>query len=149
MFDPSSRALLRQAPDLPGLDPEALDELLTAAHIELSTIRLLARDGEPGAASEVIDRVRRLASTFEAYVALDLRPEQTRAAAFVAASAHQVLGRIRESGTHRLTVVSSDTISSTISATLLFLIADRAADAAEVAGQLETRKNRVAQGLGA
>ncbi|MFW2854108.1 hypothetical protein ACM61V_19740 [Sphingomonas sp. TX0543] len=139
MFDSSSRALLRQAPDLPGLDPEALDELLTAAHIELSTIRLLAREGEPGAASEVIDRVRRLASTFEAYVALDLRPEQTRAAAFVAASAHQVLGRIRESGTRRLTVVSSDTISSTISATLLFLIADRAADAAEVAGQLRAR----------
>lgn len=45
MFDSSSRALLRQAPDLPGLDPEALDELLTAAHIELSTIRLLAREG--------------------------------------------------------------------------------------------------------
>ena len=39
MFDPSSRALLRQAPDLPGLDPEALDELLTAAHIELSSDR--------------------------------------------------------------------------------------------------------------
>lgn len=139
MFDPSSRALLRQAPDLPGLDPEALDELLTAAHIELSTIRLLAKEGEPSVASEAIDRVRRLASTFEAYVALDLRPEQTRAAAFVAASAHQVLGRIRESGAHRLTVVSSDTISSTISATLLFLIADRAADAAEVAGQLRAR----------
>ena len=139
MFDPSSRALLRQAPDLPGLDPEVLDELLTAAHIELATARLLAKEGEPGAASEVIDRVRRLASTFEAYVALDLRPEQTRAAAFVAASAHQVLGRIREAAPDRPTVVSSDTIGSAISATLLFLIADRAADAAEVAGQLRAR----------
>ena len=38
MFDSSSRALLRQASDLPGLDPEALDELLTAAHIELSSV---------------------------------------------------------------------------------------------------------------
>lgn len=46
MFDPSSRALLREAPDLPGLDPETLDELLTAAHIELATVRLLSREGE-------------------------------------------------------------------------------------------------------
>jgi hypothetical protein len=110
LFDPSSRALLRQAPDLPGLDPETLDELLTAAHIELATLRLLSREGEPEAASEVLDRVRRLASTFEAYVALDLRPEQTRAAAFVAASAHQILSRVREIVSGRPTVVSSDAI---------------------------------------
>ncbi|PJO49118.1 DEAD/DEAH box helicase [Ochrobactrum sp. MYb29] len=142
MFDPSSRALLREAPDLPGLDPETLDELLTAAHIELATVRLLSREGEPEPASGVIDRVRRLASTFEAYVALNLRPEQTRAAAFVAASAHQILSRVRETALGRPTVVSSDAIGSSISATLLFLVADRAADAAEVAGQLRARGER-------
>lgn len=139
MFDPSSRALLRQAPDLPGLDPEILDELLTAAHIELATVRLQAREEDPAALSDVIDRVRRLASTFEAYVALDLRPEQTRAAAFVAASAHQVLGRVRSLASDRPSLVSGDAIGSVISATLLFLIADRAADAAEVAAQLRAR----------
>ena len=53
MFDPSSRALLREAPDLPGLDPETLDELLTAAHIELATVRLLSREGESEPASGV------------------------------------------------------------------------------------------------
>lgn len=139
MFDPSSRDLLRQAPDLRGLDPGTLDELLTAAHIELATVRLLSGEGAADAASEVIDRVRRLASTFEAYVALNLRPEQTRAAAFVAASAHQILSRVRAAVSDRPTVASSDAIGSTISATLLFLIADRAADAAEVAGQLRAR----------
>ncbi|WCR00077.1 hypothetical protein [Paracoccus aestuarii] len=139
MFDPSSRALLREAPDLPGLDPETLDELLTAAHIELATVRLRSREDGTGSISDVVDRVRRLASTFEAYVALNLRPEQTRAAAFVAASAHQILSRVRESAADRPTIVSSDAISSIISATLLFLIADRAADAAEVATQLRAR----------
>lgn len=142
MFDPSSRALLQQAPDLPGLDPETLDELLTAAHIELATVRLLSREGEPEAISEVLDQVRRLASTFEAYVVLNLRPEQTRAAAFVAASAHQILSRIRERAMDRPTVVSSDAIGSSISATLLFLIAGRAADAAEVASQLRAKGER-------
>lgn len=136
MFDPSSRALLRQAPDLRDLDPATIDELLTAAHVELATIRLQSRKDEPGTESDVIDQVRRLASTFEAYVALDLRPEQTRAAAFVAASAHQILSRVRESALDRPTTIWSDAISSSVSATLLFLIADRAADAAEVAGQL-------------
>src|SRR5690606_28900175 len=90
-------------------------------------------------ASDVLDRVRRLASTFEAYVALNLRPEQTRAAAFVAASAHQILSRLRGLALNRPTLVSSDAIGSLISATLLFLIADRAADAAEVAGQLRAK----------
>lgn len=139
MFDPSSRVLLRQAPDLPGLDPEILDEILTAAHIELATVRLL---GASAITSDVIDRVRRLASTFEAYVALNLRPEQTRAAAFVAASAHQILSRVREAALDRPTLVSGDAVGASISATLLFLIADRAADAAEVAGQLRARGER-------
>jgi superfamily II DNA/RNA helicase len=116
--------------------------LLTAAHIELATVRLLSRKDEPEPASDVIDRVRRLASTFEAYVALNLRPEQTRAAAFVAASAHQILSRVREIALDRPTVVSGDAIGSSISAMLLFLIADRAADAAEVAGQLRARGER-------
>ncbi|ATF93800.1 DEAD/DEAH box helicase [Cedecea neteri] len=142
MFDPSSRALLREAPDLPGLDPETLDELLTAAHIELATVRLMSHEGEPEVMSDVLDRVRRLASTFEAYVALNLRPEQTRAAAFVAASAHQILSRVRETILDRPTVVSSDALGSSISATLLFLIAGRAADAAEVASQLRAKGER-------
>lgn len=139
MFDSSSRALLREAPDLPGLDPETLDELLTEAHIELATMRVRSQEAGTAETGEVLDRVRRLASTFEAYVALDLRPEQTRAAAFVAGSAHQILSRVREAAVDRPTVVSSDAIGSAISATLLFLIADRAADAAEVAVQLRAR----------
>jgi hypothetical protein len=42
VFDPNSRKLLRSAPELPALDPSTLDELLTEAHIELATVRLLA-----------------------------------------------------------------------------------------------------------
>ncbi|SQA96920.1 Uncharacterised protein [Cedecea neteri] len=125
-----------------ALNPETLDELLTAAHIELATVRLMSHEGEPEVMSDVLDRVRRLASTFEAYVALNLRPEQTRAAAFVAASAHQILSRVRETILDRPTVVSSDALGSSISATLLFLIAGRAADAAEVASQLRAKGER-------
>lgn len=142
MFDTSSRLLLRGAPDLPGLDPETLDELLTAAYIELATVRLMPKQGGDASDADVFDRVRRLASTFEAYVALNLRPEQIRAAAFVAGTAHQILSRLREPRPNQPTLVSSDAIGSAISATLLFLIADRAADAAEVATQLRAKDER-------
>ncbi|CAN1576271.1 DEXHc_Ski2 domain containing protein [Paracoccaceae bacterium] len=139
MFDESSRRLLRSAPDLPGLNAETLDELLTEAHIELATIRSSPSDQDAERSSELLGRVRRLASTFEAYVALDLRPDQTRAAAFVAASAHQILARFFNRQADRPTLLSSDAVGATLTSTLLFLIADRAADAAEAAVQLRAR----------
>ena len=142
MFDASSRMLLRGAPDLPDLDPETLDELLTAAHIELATVRLVSEQVGDASDTDVFDRVRRLASTLEAYVALNLRPEQIRAAAFVAGTAHQILFRLRARQPDQPTLVSSDAIGSAISATLLFLIADRVADAAEAAAQLRAKGER-------
>lgn len=135
MFDSSSRTLLRGAPDLPDLDPDTLDELLTEAYIELATARLISESGDDVLNTDVFDRVRRLASTYEAYVALNIRPDQSSAAAFVSGTAHQILSRSRETRSQP-TLLSSDAIGSEISATLLFLIADRAADAAETAAQL-------------
>jgi superfamily II DNA/RNA helicase len=111
---------------------------LTEAHIELATARLISANGDERSNTGVFDRVRRLASTYEAYVALNLRPEQSSAAAFVSGTAHQILSRSRETRSQP-TLLSSDAIGSTISATLLFLIADRAADAAEIAAQLRAK----------
>lgn len=136
MFDDSSRRLLRSAPDLPGLDAETLDELLTTAYVELVTIRTAVADEDQTRFSELFDRVRRLASTFEAYVALNVRPDQSQAAAFVSASAHQIIARTFNQQTDKPTLLSSDAIGATLASTLLFLIADRAADSAEAATQL-------------
>lgn len=136
MFDESSRRLIRSAPSLPGLDANVLDELLTEAHIELATIRVEIVGEDEVRRGILLDRVRRLAATFEAYVALGLQLERTQAAAFVAASAHQIIAGATGSRTEGPTLLSSDAISSSISSTLLFLIADRAADAAEAASKL-------------
>jgi hypothetical protein len=136
MFDESSRRLIRTAPNLPGLGAEMLDELLTEAHIELATIRVEILGEDEVRRNILLDKVRRLATTFEAYVALDLQPARTQAAAFVAASAHQVIARATDGRAVGPTLLSSDAVSSTIASTLLFLIADRAADAAEAASKL-------------
>ena len=136
MFDESSRRLIRSAPDLPGLGAEVLDELLTEAHVELATIRLEILGEDASRRSILLDKVRRLAATFEAYVALELQSARTQAAAFVAASAHQIIARAAHPGAEGPTLLSSDAVSSAIASTLLFLIADRAADAAEAASNL-------------
>ncbi|APO82540.1 DEAD/DEAH box helicase [Pseudomonas putida] len=145
MFDSRTRQLLRNAPELSDLDPETIDELLTEAHVELATARLASQD-DFESQPETFIKVRRLASTFEAFVALNLRPEQMRSAAFVAGTAHQILTQRRIRRPDQPTLLSSDAVDSTISATLLFLIADRAADAAEIASCLsvigETREVR-------
>ncbi|APX90370.1 DEAD/DEAH box helicase [Brevirhabdus pacifica] len=139
MFDDSSRRLLRSAPDLPGLDADTLDQFLTAAHMELATIRARATDGEGAFTIPMLDRVRRLATTFEAYVALNLRPEQTSATAFVAASAYQIISQATTRPNTAPTSLTSDAVGASLSSTLLFLIADRAADASEAALQLRAR----------
>ena len=119
-------------------NPGELDELLTEAHVVLATVRT-SPPGDGERSLETLDRVRRMASTFEAYVALDLRPDQSQAAAFVAGSAHQVLARAHDQRVDRPTLLSSDAVGAGLSSTLLFLIADRAADAAEAAVQLRAR----------
>lgn len=136
MFDESSRRLLRSAPDLNGLDAETLDELLTEAHVVLATVRAGTTDGDSEA---TLDRVRRLAATFEAYVALGIRSEQRRAAAFVAASAHQIVAQAPRLHREGPTLMSSDAIDASISSTLLFLLAERTADAHEAAVQLRAQ----------
>ena len=119
MFDESSLRLIRTAPNLPGLEAEMLGELLTEAHIELATIRIEILGEDEVRRNVLLDKVRRLATTFEAYVALDLQPAQTQAAAFVAASAHQVITSATEGRAVGPTLLSSDAVSSTIASTLL------------------------------
>lgn len=119
MFDSRTRQLLRNAPELSDLDPETIDELLTEAHVELATARLASQD-DFESQPETFIKVRRLASTFEAFVALNLRPEQMRSAAFVAGTAHQILTQRRIRRPDQPTLLSSDAVDSTISATLLF-----------------------------
>ncbi|PLT82569.1 DEAD/DEAH box helicase [Sinorhizobium medicae] len=138
MFDTTSRDLLKSAPGLPGLDADVLDELLTQAHIDLATIRMQQTEGFIVNEDEAFDRVRRLATTFEAYVALELQPERTRAAAFVAGTAHQILARARVSA-DAPSNLSGGVVDPAIVSVLLFMIAERLADAFEAARYLRAR----------
>lgn len=145
MFDAVSRQVLRLTPDLPGLPGDQVADELTAAYVEIATARLVLSEPNPEALRpiiEIADRMSRLADVLEAQVILNLNPERRKSSAFAAASARMVVAQIETSlgDVGSPTAVDEDAISADIAASLLFLIAERPADAYETARQITPRE---------
>jgi superfamily II DNA/RNA helicase len=139
MFDPITVALIRTAPALDGLDLEGLSKRLTSAFADIVSARIRLRgeayDGATSELTETLNELRRLAAAHESYVALLPGRQNRAAAAFVAASAHQtcMLGRSRSDRGSR---IDATTVAPEVCATLLFLVAEANADAAECAKRI-------------
>lgn len=141
MFDAVTADLIRAAPALPGLEPASLVDELTAAYVEIAAARLAITAPEATDQASIQnfwERMGRLADTYEAMVVLDLRPEQRRSAAFVAASARQVMARIGRlaAGSDGPSRLDEDAVGAELAAALLFLIAERSSDAYEAAREI-------------
>ncbi len=92
MFDSVTANLLRSAPSLPGLHPDSLPSILTFHYAELVSRRLR---GETVAATEQASQVwplEKIADAYELLASTLNDPNTRRASAFVAATAHQILG---------------------------------------------------------
>jgi superfamily II DNA/RNA helicase len=139
MFDPTTAALIRAAPPLGGLDLENLPKRLTEAFADIVSARIRLRgvssEDDGDALAETLGELRRLAAAHEAYAALLPDRENRASAAFVAASAHQAisLGLRRTASTSHVDMAA---VSPDICATLLFLLAEAHADAAEAAKRI-------------
>lgn len=135
MFDPITSALIAASPPLDGLDLEALPKRLTEAFADIVAARIRLRGEEVEEASETLRdtllEVRRLAAAHEAFVALLPERENRAAAAFVAASAHQVCLAGSVSEGNGFSYLDGATIAPEICATLLFMVAEAHADASE------------------
>jgi ATP-dependent RNA helicase HelY len=95
MFDSATAQLIRSAPALNGVNPELLPQELTNVYAELAILRLRAADfRDDPQRLQSLQRVKRLADIYEAAVDTGTDGDARRAAAFVAATAHQMLGRI-------------------------------------------------------
>ena len=138
MFDPSTAALIRSAPPLEDLDSDNLPDHLSATYAKIVTTRLRLRSGQGVDTDELqtlIANARRLAFANEAFVSASPDRQDRAAAAFVAATAHQLVFNAQ----HILTSDSSQSsldargVSPNISAMLLFLVAEASADAGEMA----------------
>ncbi|TBZ35723.1 DEAD/DEAH box helicase [Rhizobium leguminosarum bv. viciae] len=140
MFDPITSAIIASAPALSGLDLDDLPKRLTQAFSEIVAARIelrgQRRDEPPEALVQTIREMQRLASAHESYVALLPDRDNRSAAAFVAASAHQVclLGTYKPDG--YVSYLDGASLSAEVCASLLFLIAEAHADAAECAKRI-------------
>ena len=135
MFDASTSDLIREAPPLTGVDPLTLPQDLTRAYTDLATLRLrgLSNFDNP-TQLEPFHRLKRIADIYEGAVDSGSEGNARRAAAFVAATAHQLLGRMLLAGyesDHPL--LEDDAIHPAIASPLLFLISEQNADAREAA----------------
>lgn len=139
MFDPITEKLIRSAPPLEGLDLDGVPKKLTSAFARIVAARILmrrrSRSGDEIGVIDELDELRRIAAAYESYAAL--LPDRTNrgAAAFVAASAQRACSLSLGSGSaaSRISIAS---ISSEVCSTLLFLIAEAHADAAEAAKRI-------------
>ena len=145
MFDQQTVQLISEAPALDGVDLLQLPQEFTRIYAEIVATRIRMRDGPIGPASqtkvrEIADRMSSLAFTQELFVSVSADRVNRTAAAFVAGSAHhlvmmaeQLHGQPKQAS--RLTF---NGVSPEVSASLLFLIAEANADAAEVAKSIVT-----------
>lgn len=139
MFDPTTAALIRSAPPLEGLDLGNLPKRLTEAYADIVSARIRLRgvtaDIDDEALAATVSELRRIAAAHETYAALLPDRKNRVSAAFVAASAHQAIS-LASRGIDALSQVDIAAVSPDVCATLLFLLAEAHADAAEAAKRI-------------
>lgn len=136
MFDPVTARLLRSAPGVAGLNAEDIPGILTRHYARLVSARLRGSADDSGGADSWSPE--RIADTYELIASLTSEPEARRAAAFVAGTAQQIVGRraIPQGDQSPGAIIDRDRVAPTISAVLLFLAAEQYADAHEAASDV-------------
>jgi ATP-dependent RNA helicase HelY len=137
MFDAATARLIRAAPEIGDIDPRLLPQELTSVYAELAGLRLRGSDlaADQDYAMR-LERLRKIAVVYEALVDTGSQGEERRAAAFVAATAYQILGRVLEGEIEPGSLLTAGAVSPLIAAPLLFLIAEQNPDAREAARPL-------------
>lgn len=137
MFDPSSESFLHQAPELPGLRPESLPGRFTNDYAQLAVARVrgsVDENANIGGWS-----LGGIADAYELITTTSADPSVREPAAFVAATAQQLLAQASTLGQENSGASSSvtrDAVAPEVAAPLLFLISRQFADAADAASRI-------------
>ena len=132
MFDPETARLLRNAPPIPNLDSEDIPSLLTRQYSRLVSARLRGAESYRRQPWKERWTLEELADTYEIITSVTDDDEHRRSAAFVSATAQQILSK-EQSNSLENDSLSRDHINSSLSAPLLFLVSEQYADASEAA----------------
>lgn len=133
MYDPFAQGLIDDIPDLEGLTSAGTRRALSHAYFALMNLKIKGT-GTPGTATADIVFLRRLANTLESRAVFDtdVRPEERRASAFVAAEALSLLASLRnltEMSPTNLARIEREEVFSRVEAALLYIIAGYDANA--------------------
>jgi hypothetical protein len=142
MFDPVTAQLLRSAPELPGLDPDSIPQLLTMHYAELASARLTSTSGGETSLTDSGWSLEKIADTYELITSVHSEGEVRRASAFVAATAQQILSKRETSHPIGLPPwnITRERVDPAIASALLFLAAEQYADANEAAAMIVTSR---------
>ncbi|GAA4772633.1 hypothetical protein GCM10023219_19770 [Stakelama sediminis] len=136
MFDAETARILRSAPAMPGLNPDNLPAILTRHYAELASIRLRGVADDRSVETDAWS-LERIADTYELAVSIQPGSEVTAAAAFVAATAQQILARrqvnLVSDQAELPANIDRDRLDPSLAAVVLFLTAEQYADANEAA----------------
>lgn len=141
MFDASAVDLISHAPIFGDIDLENLPKELTKGYTEIVSARMAYRENidDTDALIRLLGQVRKMASTYETYVFLLNEDDNHKAAAFVAASAHQLSFQIDTILKNSVdsNILTDTFISPKISASLLYFIAGYTADSSEMISKVD------------
>lgn len=132
MFDTGIDQLLEALPGIEGLSAPEVREMLTAAFLDILAVRDLDSEVDP---TPQLERARRIATALELHVILagELRSAETRASAFVAAEALELVrdlgGAVGDVESNRVGALPVDQYAA-MEAGALYLIAGFDANAA-------------------
>ncbi|MDX9911196.1 MAG: DEAD/DEAH box helicase [Phycisphaerales bacterium] len=133
MYDPATAQLVRNAQRVLNIDPDALPETLTRIFASLVSARLEITESTDAFRTHEPLLVQ-AANIYGIQASLSDRPERVKPAAFVSATALNLIGRAAKVGLSTSTFgrgLTRSGIPSCVSASLLFLIAGYHADAYE------------------
>jgi superfamily II DNA/RNA helicase len=154
MFDQQTIELIQSAPPLEGLDLTGLPKELTRAYSTIVSLRMRLRESMNAEVyeaelGETERRLQAIALTQEALVAVAPGRENRAAAAFVAASAHQLRFSAKRlmATDNAPSYLYADSIAPEVAATVLFLIAGRAADAAQMSRGIRFAEDNTVEDL--
>jgi len=138
MYNSITENIIAQAPGISGIDTKQLPKYLTRVYTKIVSIRRKLSVGRiPKSIKKDIIELRKLANNLETLTILHRTHPHHVSAAFVAGTAHQLLQLIYQNkNTQNPISIDNESIPSSLSAILLFLIAESPADAAEVSKRI-------------
>lgn len=137
MYNSTTEQKIKNIPNIGDIDTDRLPQELTRIYAQIVSLRRQVTDGTINSQDENLvsglTLLRRLANNLETILLINPKHEQKESIAFVAGTANNLIHKMRLINTQPEDLLEIDSISSYIAATILFLIGNSQADAAETA----------------